>query len=134
MTINQAFVEQAVDPAILPKGDRADFPPGRGQFRMASLLALSTAVAVVAAVCHWLSIELTGLAVFESVTVMAWWKFAELRDCPAGSPKGQTKRSFALKCSDGSRSEKEILIRATKSPLLPILNEQWREACFDQVR
>ena len=54
---------------------------------MASLIALSTAVAVVAAVCHWLSIELTGLAVLESVTVIAWWKFAELRDRPVGSPK-----------------------------------------------
>lgn len=51
------------------------------------MLALSTAVAVVAASCHWLSIDLTGLAVLEFGTVIVWWKFAELRDCPTVTPK-----------------------------------------------
>ncbi len=54
---------------------------------MSSLLILSTAAAFIAAICHWLSIDLAGLVLLESFTVILWWKLAELRDYTAVQPK-----------------------------------------------
>ncbi|NUQ63242.1 MAG: hypothetical protein HUU20_12250 [Pirellulales bacterium] len=67
----------------MPKGDRWGSPPGRRQFRLASLLWLLTAGTAVLAVGRTLHCGPTEMIVLLCLTVGLWWQVAEIRDAKA---------------------------------------------------
>ncbi len=67
---------------ILPKGDRCDLPPGRGQFRLASLLWLLTISSIVLALGRTAHFDLFWMFLLLGITVGLWWRYAQLREAP----------------------------------------------------
>jgi hypothetical protein len=71
---------------LLPQGDRYDRPPGRRQFTLKSLFWLLTISAVVAAAGRLTHLGPIELIILLLLTIVVWWKYAEIRDKPPAEP------------------------------------------------
>lgn len=67
---------------ILPEGDRCDLPPGRRQFRLASLLWLLTIGAIVLTLGRLAHFDAIQMVILLGITVGLWWQYAQLREEP----------------------------------------------------
>jgi hypothetical protein len=67
---------------LLPKGDRYDRPPGRGQFSLSSLFWLLTISGVLLAIGRLTYLAPIELMVLLLLTIGVWWTYAEIREEP----------------------------------------------------